>query len=222
MSSLRAVSVCFLPDSQLIKLAWGDLLALKQWFENLAIEETLNKEDQTPAVIGGVFVSKALAGICLQACKDRTDEPEKLMIASKYSDVIQRLLHSCEYEVRSVVLEFFLSQLPSEPNNSLQCEISLDTTCSTTESCSLIGFQTVHFNAQLFTMAIKEEQHVDCLVKVNSNFHLVSFCGLNQECLQYLKQHSPRWGWRGKLQPTPTQRLVFIFFQPHFILQFCR
>lgn len=153
-------------DSELIKLAWGDLLALKQQFEILAVEETLSDEDQTPAVMGGVFVSKALAGICLQACKERTGEPDKMMIASKYYDVIQRLLHSFEYEVRSVVLGFFLSQLSSEPNNSLQCESSLDTTCSTTESCSLIGFGTVHFNTQLFTMAIKEEQHVDCLVKV--------------------------------------------------------
>lgn len=148
-------------------MAWGDLLALKQQFEILAVEETLSDEDQTPAVMGGVFVSKALAGICLQACKERTGEPDKMMIASKYYDVIQRLLHSFEYEVRSVVLGFFLSQLSSEPNNSLQCESSLDTTCSTTESCSLIGFGTVHFNTQLFTMAIKEEQHVDCLVKVN-------------------------------------------------------
>lgn len=166
LCSLKAFGVCFIADSELIKLAGGDLLALKRQFEILAVEETLSEEYQTPAVIGGVFVCKALAGICLQACKDRTDEPDKLMIASKYYSVIQRLLHSCEYEVRSVVLEFFLSQLSSEPNNSLQCGSSLGTTCSTTE-CSLISFGTVHFNTQLFTMAIKEEQHVDCLVKVN-------------------------------------------------------
>lgn len=165
LCSLKAFGVCFIADSELIKLAGGDLLALKQQFEILAVEETLSEEYQTPAVIGGVFVGKALAGICLQACKDRTDEPD--MIASKYYSVIQRLLHSCEYEVRSVVLEFFLSQLSSEPSNRLQCESSLGTTCSTTESCSLISFGTVHFNTQLFTMAIKEEQHVDCLVKVN-------------------------------------------------------
>ena len=167
LCSLKAFGVCFIADSELIKLAGGDLLALKRQFEILAVEETLSEEYQTPAVIGDVFVGKALAGICLQACKDRTDEPDKLMIASKYYSVVQRLLHSCEYEVRSVVLEFFLAQLSSEPNSSLQCESSLGTTCSTTESCSLISFGTVHFNTQLFTMAVKEEKHVDCLVKVN-------------------------------------------------------
>ncbi|XP_068682323.1 tRNA (32-2'-O)-methyltransferase regulator THADA-like isoform X3 [Montipora foliosa] len=156
-------------DSDLNMLARCDLQALKQCFENLAVEEILNKKEQMPSVIGGVFVKKALAGICLQVCKDYTDptgERDNKKVSSKYSDVIQTLLRSSEYEVRSVVLEFVLSQLPSVLNNSLECEVALDTNSSTTSSWTLIGLQSAQFKTQLFTMAIKAEQHVDCLVKV--------------------------------------------------------
>ena len=154
-------------------LARCDLQALKQCFENLAVQEILNKKEQMPSVIGGVFVKKALAGICLQVCKDYTDptgERDNTKVSSKYSDVIKTLLRSSEYEVRSVVLEFVLSQLPSVLNNSLECEIALDKNSSTTSSWTLIGLQSAQFKTQLFTMAIKAEQHVDCLVKVTVNF----------------------------------------------------
>ncbi|KAJ7373356.1 hypothetical protein OS493_012948 [Desmophyllum pertusum] len=50
-------------------LAKNSLQSLKQWFESIAIEETITKR-QPPIVIGDVFVKKAAAKIFLRACEE--------------------------------------------------------------------------------------------------------------------------------------------------------
>ena len=156
-------------ESELIMLAKNYLQSLKQRFENMAIEETLN-EQEARAVIGEMFVRKSVAGICLRACEDYDvyREPDKSKLTSKYANVIQALLQSPEYEVRLAVLEFVISHLSSDTSTSLDCKAA----SSRSKAASwLLRELDSHFKPQLFTMAMKTEHHVDCLVKVIGFFN---------------------------------------------------
>ena len=174
---------CSLSDtgnSELIELAKRDLQPLKQWFENIAIEETTGKQ-VAGAVIGEVFVRKAVAGICLRACEEykpchESDDPQ---ITTKHSEVIHTLLHSTEYEVRSAVLEFVMSQLPSELDTRLDCEIAPGTPDRRTASWIFGELESQNLKTRLFSMAVDTEHHVDCLVKVTSLFVCLFFVLLN-------------------------------------------
>ena len=149
-----------LGNPELILLVKGHLQSLKQEFENMAIEETMSKQDAS-AVIGEVFVRKAVAGICLKACEESGNQG----VTSQYSDVIQTLLQSSEYEVRLAVLEFINSHLPAD--NSLDCEVELHEDALHSRAGSwMFGELDSQFKSQLFTMAMNVEHHADCLVKV--------------------------------------------------------
>lgn len=174
---------CSLSDtgnSELIELAKRDLQPLKQWFENIAIEETTGKQ-VAGAVIGEVFVRKAVAGICLRTCEEYKPchESEDPQITTKHSEVIHTLLHSAEYEVRSAVLEFVISQLPSELNTRLDCEIAPDTPDRRTASWIFGELESFKLKTRLFSMAMDTEHHVDCLVKVTSFFVCLFLVFLN-------------------------------------------
>lgn len=153
-------------ESELIMLAKNDLQSLKQRFENIAIEETLN-EQVGRAVIGEMFVRKAVAGISLRACEDYDvyREPENPKLTRKHANVIQALLQSPEYEVRLAVLEFVISHLSSDTSANLDCKAAPDSPRSKAGSWLRRELES-QIKPQLFTMAMKTEHHVDCLVKV--------------------------------------------------------
>ena len=143
----------------------------------MAIEETTGKQ-VAGAVIGEVFVREAVAGICLRTCEEykpchESDDPQ---ITSKYSEVIHTLLHSAEYEVRSAVLEFVISQLPSKLNTRLDCEIAPDTSDRRTASWIFEELESFNLKTRLFSMAMDTEHHVGCLVKVTIFFCSFVFC----------------------------------------------
>ena len=188
-------------------LAKRDLQPLKQWFENIAIEETTGKQ-VAGAVIGEVFVRKAVAGICLRTCEEykpchESDDPQMI---TKYSEVIHTLLHSVEYEVRSAVLEFIIcQQLPSELNTRLDCEITPHTPDSRTASWIFGELESQNLKTQLLTMAMETEHHVDCLVKVPC------FC-LLVVCIFEFKLHSLKRlyiEYSLKISKTPPRRWYF-------------
>lgn len=170
------VCVCvffFSDNSELIVSAEGNLQSLKQSFERMAIEETTIGQS-CPALIGEVFVRKALAEICLKVCEEfppvdvtcltPPDEAEK---TTSCSDVILTLLRSSEYEVRLAVLEFIIFHLPSDTNISRDYEVDLrqSTEYSRTDSW-VFGKLDSRVKSELFTMAMEVEHHTECLVKV--------------------------------------------------------
>lgn len=156
-------------NAELIILATNDLQSLKQWFVRIAIEETIKKQ-LAPAVIGEVFVRKAVAGICLRACEESPSCHDKPGISTEFSDVIQTLLQSSEYEVRLAVLDFVISHLPSDVKPSSDCHTAPNEDVNDSRADSwMFGELESRFKRQLFTMAIKLEHHTDCLVKVTGH-----------------------------------------------------
>ena len=171
------VCVFFSDNSELIVSAEGNLQSLKQSFERMAIEETTIGQS-CPALIGEVFVRKALAEICLKVCEEfppvdvtcltPPDEAEKI---TSCSDVILTLLRSSEYEVRLAVLEFIIFHSPSDTNISRDYEVDLrqSTEYSRTDSW-VFGKLDSRVKSELFTMAMEVEHHTECLVKVTHSF----------------------------------------------------
>lgn len=169
---------CLLSDMS--DLAKNSLQSLKQWFESIAIEETITKR-QPPVVIGDVFVKKAAAKIFLRACEelpsslssqshlavqfDVQESKHNLGTTVNCFEVIQILLQSSEYEVRLAVLEFVVSHLPNK--SIFDCKAVLEEDASDNGADSWIFDELDgQLKSQLFTMAIKVEHHTDCLVKV--------------------------------------------------------
>ena len=185
----------FSDNSELIVLAERNLQSLKQSFEKMAIEETTNGQS-CPALIGEVFVRKALAEICLKVCEEfppvdvtcltPPDEAEK---TTSCSDVILTLLRSSEYEVRLAVLEFIIFHLPSDTNISRDYEVDLrqSTEYSRTDSW-VFGKLDSRVKSELFTMAMEEEHHAECLVKVTLSFLCLLLITRKQNSTQYVEQ----------------------------------
>lgn len=187
--------IIFSDNSELIVLAERNLQTLKQSFENMAIEETTNGQHR-PAVIGEVFVRKALAEICLKVCEEFSsvdvtcltppDEAEK---TTSCSDVIITLLRSSEYEVRLAVLEFIIFHLPSDTNISRDYEVDLqqNTEYSRTDSW-VFGKLDSRIKSELLTMAMQVEHHTECLVKVTHSFPRLPLVRRKQNSTQYVEQ----------------------------------
>lgn len=196
---LFSVHVCFSlffkDNSELIVSAERNLQCLKQSFERMAIEETTNGQS-CPALIGEVFVRKALAEICLKVCEEfppvdvtcltSPDEAEK---TTSCSDVILTLLRSSEYEVRLAVLEFIIFHLPSDTNISRDYEVDLrqSTEYSRTDSW-VFGKLDSRVKSELFTMAMEVEHHTECLVKVTHSFLCLLLITRKQNSAQYVEQ----------------------------------
>lgn len=176
-------------------LAERNLQSLKQSFEKMAIEETTNGQS-CPTLIGEVFVRKALAEMCLKVCEEfppvdvtcltPPDEAEK---TTSCSDVILTLLRSSEYEVRLAVLEFIIFHLPSDTNISRDYEVDLrqSTEYSRTDSW-VFGKLDSRVKSELFTMAMEEEHHAECLVKVTLSFLCLLLITRKQNSTQYVEQ----------------------------------
>ena len=172
--------------SDLSDLARSGLQSLKQCFKNIAVEETITKQE--PSIfIGNVFVRRTVAKTFLRACEelpsplssesrlevvrqlpfDVQGTKQNLETTVNCLEVIQTLLQSPEYEVRLAVLEFIVSHLPSGKNTSCGREAVFEDDASDNKAESWI-FEKLDgkVKGQLFTMAMKVEHHTDCLVKV--------------------------------------------------------
>ena len=185
----------FSDNSEVIVLAERNLQSLKQSFERMAIEETTNGR-YCRALIGEVFVGKALAEISLKVCEEfppvdvtcltPPDEAEK---TTSCSDVILTLLRSLEYEVRMAVLEFIIIHFPSDTNISRDYEVDLrqSTEYSRTDSW-VFGKLDSCVKSELFTMAMEVEHHTECLVKVTHSFLCLLLITRKQDSIQYVEQ----------------------------------
>lgn len=168
-------------------LAKSGLQSLKQCFKSIAIEEIITKHEPSIA-IGDVFVSTTVAKIFLRACEElpsALNSNSHLDVSSQIPfdvqqgfkqnldatvnclDVMQTLLQSSEYEVRLAVLEFVVSHLSFGNNTSFGCKAVFedDALKNKTKSWIFEEFEG-KLKAQLFTMAMKVENHTDCSVKV--------------------------------------------------------
>lgn len=178
-----AFSTAFISD-----VSKNGLLSLKQWFEFVAIEETV-KNQTSSAVIGDVFVKKSAAEIFLKACEELPSAPnsksripvtsqaqgdnqgsaENLVTTANCFEVIQHLLQSSEYEVRLVVLQFIVSHLPSKENTDFETKAELEGNTPNEREHRWIFLELEeNIKSQLFTMAVKSEHHDDCLVQVTT------------------------------------------------------
>ena len=178
-----AFSTAFISD-----VSKNGLLSLKQWFECVAIEETV-KNQTSSAVIGDVFVKKSAAEIFLKACEELPSAPnsksripvtsqaqgdnqgsaENLVTTANCFEVIQHLLQSSEYEVRLVVLQFIVSHLPSKENTDFETKAELEENTPNEREHRWIFLELEeNIKSQLFTMAVKSEHHDDCLVQVTT------------------------------------------------------
>lgn len=188
------VFLFFSDNSGLIELAERNLQSLKQSFERMAIEETTNGQ-YCPALIGEVFVRKALAEICLKVCEEFPPDvtcltpPDEAENTTSCSDVILTLLRSSEYEVRLAVLEFIIFHLPSDTNISRDYEVDLrhSTEYGRTDSW-VFGKLDSRVKSELFTMAMEVEHHTECLVKVTHSFLCLLLITRKQNSTQYVEQ----------------------------------